>query len=353
MMNVIRPVRHSDLDALYQLAQEAGHGLTTLPADKGRLEEKIVASNAAFSKAVEEPFDEYYLFVLEDASGQVIGTSALEAAVGMKQPFYTYKVGIVVHSSPDLGVHNPVQTLFLGNDYTGATELCTLFLSPRHRKGHNGKLLSKARFLFLAQFPERFSNLVIAEMRGFSDEHGHSPFWDAIGRHFFSMSFAEADRLSGLGSNQFIAELMPKYPIYTAMLPEAAQRAIGRVHPQTEPALRLLKSDGFRYRNYVDIFDAGPTIECESDKINTVRDARVAPVQRVVDRLSDSDRVCLIGNCEREAFRATIGPVAGDPEDGWILDAAVADRLNLVPGDPVRVSPLNPNATYRYPSKES
>jgi arginine N-succinyltransferase len=38
---------------------------------------------------------------------------------------------------------------------------------------------------------------------------------------------------------------------------------IGRC-TDTEPALAMLKSEGFNYQGYVDIFDAGPAIECET-----------------------------------------------------------------------------------------
>ena len=52
---------------------------------------------------------------------------------------------------------------------TGTAELCSLFLHPDWRRDGNGSLLSKSRFLFLAEFPEYFSPRVIAEMRGVSD----------------------------------------------------------------------------------------------------------------------------------------------------------------------------------------
>ena len=45
---------------------------------------------------------------------------------------------------------------------------------------------------------------------------------------------------------------------------------IGRVHPNTEPALAMLKAEGFSYQGYVDIFDAGPAIEAETDKIRAI-----------------------------------------------------------------------------------
>lgn len=52
---------------------------------------------------------------------------------------------------------------------------------------------------------------------------------------------------------------MPKHPIYTHFLSDEAQSVIGQVHPQTAPARAVLEKEGFRYRNYVDIFDGGPT----------------------------------------------------------------------------------------------
>ena len=59
----------------------------------------------------------------------------------------------------------------------------------------------------------------MAEMRGWQDENGKSPLWEALGSHFFNIPFPDADYISGIGNNQFIADLMPKYQIYIEMLP--------------------------------------------------------------------------------------------------------------------------------------
>ena len=58
-----------------------------------------------------------------------------------------------------------METLYLSNDLTGSTELCSLFLHPDYREGYNGKWLSKCRFLFIAQYPQLFTTKIIAEMR--------------------------------------------------------------------------------------------------------------------------------------------------------------------------------------------
>ncbi|MBU5568360.1 arginine N-succinyltransferase, partial [Escherichia sp. S69_ASV_4] len=72
-----------------------------------------------------------YVFVLEDSeTGTVAGICAIEVAVGLNDPWYNYRVGTLVHASKELNVYNALPTLFLSNDHTGSSELCTLFLDP-------------------------------------------------------------------------------------------------------------------------------------------------------------------------------------------------------------------------------
>ena len=42
----------------------------------------------------------------------------------------------------------------------------------------------------MAEFRERFPAQVMADLRGYFDEQGRSPFWEAIGKHFFDMDFS-------------------------------------------------------------------------------------------------------------------------------------------------------------------
>nr|VXZ85816.1 Arginine N-succinyltransferase subunit beta [Klebsiella pneumoniae] len=126
-----------------------------------------------------------YVFVLEESeSGAVVGICAIEVAVGLNDPRYNYRVGTQVHASKELNVYQALPTLFLSNDHTGSSELCTLFLDPQWRKEGNGYLLSKSRFLFMAAFRERFNEKVVAEMRGVIDEQGYSPFWESRANAF-------------------------------------------------------------------------------------------------------------------------------------------------------------------------
>lgn len=342
-MIVIRPIEPTDYAGLHACAVESGHGFTSLPVDETLLRGRIERSLSAFNQAdVKTPGPESYLFVAADTeTGQIAGVSGIEAAVGLSDAFYHYHLGKVVHHSPRHNVYNALETLTLCNDYTGVTELCTLFLRQNFRENGNGKALSRFRMLFLAEFRQRFAEQVIAEMRGVSDENGLSPFWAWLEKHFFTMDFPRADYLTGVGEKTFIAELMPKFPIYVNLLDDAAREVIGEVHPNTLPALKLLTSEGFRFRGYVDIFDAGPTVEADIEQLRSVRHSAVGEVQ-LVDSLPASEVETVIA-CNRQLaeFRACQAELSRSPVgDTFLITTEVAKALGVSSGDSIRVAPL-------------
>ncbi|MBD9654392.1 arginine N-succinyltransferase [Pseudomonas sp. PDM12] len=333
---IVRSVRASDLPALIDLARSTGTGLTTLPANEARLAYRVGRAEKTFAGEAERG-DCDYMFVLEDDDGRVLGISAIAGGVGLRESWYNYRVGLTVCASQELGIHRQVPTLFLANDLTGHSELCSLFLHADHRTGLNGRLLSKARLLFIAEFREQFGDKIIAEMRGVSDEQGRSPFWECLGRHFFRMEFSLADYLTGVGNKAFIAELMPRFPLYTCFLSEAAREVIGRVHPDTEPALAMLKSEGFSYQGYVDIFDAGPAIEAETAKIRAIRDSQLLVL--AIGTPGDDAPVYLVHNRKQTDCRITAAR-ARMAAGTLVVDPLTAKRLRLSVGDQVRAVPL-------------
>ena len=296
---VIRPVQMADLSDLYDLAKRAGDGLTTLPINLQRLEDRITQSQQAFAhQALKADQEASYLLVLEDiATGKVVGTSGVFVGVGLSKAFYTYRILTLTQISQALDKRVQSEVLTLSNDYTGATEIGTLFLDPAYRCHGNGSLLSRSRYLLMAACPERFSSLVMAEMRGWLDENGHSPFWEALGQHFFQLPFSEADYISGIGNNQFIADLMPHYPIYIQLLPKEAQDVIGKTHDQTVPAIKMLEKEGFRQAKAVDIFDAGPVMDVPRQEIATVKQAKFAIVEML--RAEGENQQVLISSKQR------------------------------------------------------
>ena len=336
-MMLIRPVRRDDLAAITRLAAKTGVGVTSLPLNEERLLARIERMLASWD--VTAPLAEQgYLFVLEESEQQqVVGTSGLEAAVGLAEPWYNYRVGTLVHASRELSVYSQMPTLFLSNDHTGYSELCTLFLDPEFRHSKNGQLLSKARFLFMAAFRERFADKVIAEMRGYSDSDGSSPFWEGLGRQFFAIDFSEADYLTGIGQKSFIAELMPKHPLYVDFLTPETRAVIGQVHPQTAPARAILESEGLRYEGYVDIFDGGPTLESYVSEIRAVRDSRVLPVR--LGTPSTEGALYLLSNDRFTQFRALLAHISLS-DDAVVLSAETAAALHVTAADTVRFVPL-------------
>ncbi|MCE0493975.1 arginine N-succinyltransferase [Vibrio salinus] len=338
-MLVVRPITMSDFAALHRCAIDSGHGFTSLPVNEELLTRRIQHSECSFAKQnVTAPDDEGYLMVAVDSkTDQIVGTTAIEAAVGWDKPFYSYHISTHVHTSQRLGVNKVVKLLTLDNNYTGCSELCTLFLQPDYREGLNGRFLSKCRLLMLAQHPERFAETVIAEMRGVSDENGNSPFWKWLQKHFFDIDFTLADYLSGIGNKGFIADLMPKMPIYVNLLSEEAQAVIGEVHEFTKPALVLLEKEGFTCRNYVDIFDAGPTVECDLKNIESVRHSYLLKVY-ISDSHQKKKSPLFVANTSFEFFRAVLVDSDYDLDAGYIVvTQEAADALLVQDGDLVRV----------------
>ncbi|WP_051340349.1 arginine N-succinyltransferase [Azospirillum halopraeferens] len=338
---VLRPARPADLGALVRLAESAGTGLTTLPASREALAARIDRSAAAFAAAdIAEPGPESYLLVAEDtADGAVVGTTGLFAAVGLENGFFNYRIVRLTKTSRELGVRLDTRLLTLVNDFTGATEVGTLFLAPGHRRGGNGQLLARSRYLMLAEFPDRFAATVLAEIRGWLRDDHASPFWDAIGRHFFRMPFPEADLLSGLGHARFIADLMPRYPIYIDLLPPEAQAVIGKPHDRAQPALALLLREGFRFNQTIDIFDGGPVVEARRDDIRTVRDSAAVTVDRIAPA-ADGPPTHIA--CTTRLGDLRVARVRARRDGGGvIIDAAAARRLGAVPGDRLRLAPLD------------
>lgn len=344
-MQVVRPVQLTDLDALLELAHLTGFGLTTLPRDTELLRERIEESLIGFRRMPQRPRGESYLFVLQDTqTGKVVGTSGIASKVGGFEPFYSYRLETVVHASEMLKVRKEIQTLNLVTEHNGPCEIGSLFLHPDFRKDGNGRLLSLSRFLFMAEHGNRFDPVVIAEMRGVIDDQGRSPFWDALGKHFFEIDFPKADYLS-MVNKKFIADLMPRHPIYVPLLPDEAKQVIGQVHPQTRPALELLKSEGFEWSGMVDIFEAGPVMVARIGQIRTVHESRRALLREVVKGPLESDWMHVL-NPRIDSRCARIRLHEAHP-GSVVLDQEAADALELKVGDPVRYATIYPEGQMK------
>ena len=308
---IVRQINENDLNGLLNLAKKAGTGITTLQNDKVLLQKRLEHTLYSFNKTVDKPKGESYLFVMED-DNEIVGICGIISKVGGFEPFYTYVTDTEVHEK-----------------HSGPTEIGTLYLLPKARKG-NGKLLSYSRFLFMAEYLDRFEKEVIAEMRGVVTTRGHSPFYEYCMKHFLKIDYMNADYLS-MKNKQFIEDLMPNHPIYINLLPTYVKKVLGKVHKNTEPAMGMLKKQNFKFNGEIDIFEAGPTYSCETNNINSIKNSKVG---KYVGDFVEDPKDTLIATYE--PFRCCRGKA--EFRNGEIqIDKKSLKKLNLKTNDKIRL----------------
>lgn len=341
-MYCVRPLCETDRDDLLRIAHESGPGFTSLPNDADYLTDKIQQSMASFSHIASSPGHQHYLFVLEDlAQKTVVGLCGIKALAGFHSPLYHFHLRTDIQHSRGLNVKRKHDVMHLSTDYSVYSEVGSLYLQPQSRQRFLGRLLAQCRYLFMCEYPQRFTQRVIAQMRGYCDDSEQSPFWHWMRHRFFDCDFAEADTLTGKGEKQFITELAPRYPLYIAHLPDAAQTVIGQVHKGTVPARKMLEKEGFGFHGYIDILDAGPSLQATLAEIKSVRNSAQLPC-RIVATIDDTNPTHTITNTRLDAFKATMGCVGIDVNRGTAqISSQLAAILQVEEGEPVRFSPFH------------
>jgi len=327
----VRPATAEDFRAIYQMAKLTGGGFTNLPADRGTLVAKLARSDSSFKREGDTQEADLYVFVLEDPKAGIIrGTCQVFGQVGVVQPFYSYHLGTLTQTSPELGKTFRNQMLSLTTDLEGSSEVGGLFLHPQLRAGGWGSLLARSRYLFMKLHRPRFGDRTLAELRGMMDDAGNAPFWDALAGRFFGMTFPEADEFNAVHGTKFIADLMPKTPIYLSLLSESGRAVVGQPHPTGRAALRMLEQEGFVFDRYIDIFDGGPTVTAATDQIRTIREARCEIVAEIAD--GGPAKMMVAAGGLRD-FRAACASVKRLPRKGISIDREAAQLLEVDIGD--------------------
>ena len=329
----LRAAHLEDLEHLYEMAKLTGGGFTNLPADRAALTKKLERADDAFSRDTDALGDDQFTLVLENTeTGQVRGTCQLFSQVGQQWPFYSYRLTTLTQHSQELDRTVRAELLSLVTDLEGSSEVGGLFLHPGERAGGLGLLLARSRYLFIAMHRARFADRILAELRGVIDDRGGSPFWDGVAGRFFGMTFQEADYFNAINGNQFIADLMPKHPVYVAMLDDEAKKVIGVPHPTGRAAMRMLENEGFAAEGYVDIFDGGPSMTARTDQVRSIREAVAS---RVSHAGLDTGERALIATGRLGAFRCAYG-MREMAEDGSVaIDGTCAAALGVGEGDEV------------------
>jgi arginine N-succinyltransferase len=115
---------------------------------------------------------------------------------------------------------------------------------------------------------------------------------------------------------------------------------IGKEHADTGGALHILNNEGFAFSGYVDIFDAGPTIETPLRNIRTVSDSREVSISAIVDEAKMADQAkFIISNCELHNYRMIHAAVAiaQDEFEQITISKQSAKLLAVKLGDTIRI----------------
>lgn len=336
-MFLLREVRPSDLDELEELAGRLN--TLNLPANRDVLKKLIDYSRASFGHKFEDPFDREYVFVLRDiSSDRVIGTCMIIAQHGSyERPSVYFNVREEQKYSSTLEAHFKHRLLQLSLNFDGPTEIGGLILHPDYR-GHPlklGKLLAFVRFLYIGMHPKMFRDELVAELLPPLRNDGTSDLWDALGRNFTGLDYMTADKLSRQNI-EFIQNLFPFTPIYTALLPDHVAAQIGQVGEPTKPVERMLEKIGFRWDHSIDPFDGGPTFRAHTLQCEAVRRVTWETFAGRLDLdTEEPDGIAMIGfeyESKLVRFRSTYGHYRRTPE-GMRFHSAGLDRLRISEGD--------------------
>ena len=332
-MFLIRQSTQDDLEQIFEVAKHLDS--MNLPAKKAHLAAALERSAQSFEETIEQSEREY-LFVLEDTTQQrVIGTSMIYAQHGTKRsPHVYFQVLKDERYSQTIDRYFVHEALRLGYNYDGPSEIGGLVLLPEYR-GHPaslGKLLSFARFVYIAMHRDKFRDRVVAELMPPLEPDGTSVFWKHLGKRFTGLQYQEADLLSK-ENKEFIHTLFPHSIIYTALLPQRVREMIGQVGPNTRGVEKMLRRIGFRYARQIDPFDGGPHFIVDTDDISVIKETRSIIAKEIGG--ADASRPWAILAAEREGvFRCTGARVIPDPDYNEIgLTADVRQLLKIKSGD--------------------
>jgi arginine N-succinyltransferase len=363
-MFLMRRAKIDDVSTLLKLAKMVH--FINLPADRDIIADKAMWSEECFRKAAGGPSlrggsaaeqrtthdrgagpiyageqsglgaavsrSDLFMFALEDTeSGGILGTSQIIAHMGGPgRPNVSLRL-----TTLQMGASHVVAKLHL--DETGPTEIGGLILQPSYR-GHKAKLgrfLSLVRFHFIGLHRAFFSERVIAELMGPITPDGRNTLWEYLGRRFINLSYTEADSFCQF-SKEFITALFPHEEIYLTLLSPEARSVIATVGPETLPARRMLEKLGFAYKDLIDCFDGGPTLESQTADISLVRNTRRLTVGSVC-AASEAKQTAIVSVLDPDGeFRAV--------QAGCIIDASsvrltqdAVDALRVHPGGPLKV----------------
>lgn len=343
----IRGALPSDEDQILSVARHLN--TVNLPDDREGVHLILDAAHKSFTGQIKDPKRREHVFVLVDTSlDKIIGTSMVFGQLGRREAPYIYlDVTDEERYSQTLDKHFTHTALSIGYSYDGPTEIGGLVLLPDYRRVPErlGQFISYVRFLYIKMHRELFRDEILAELLPPLEKDGTSHLWEALGRHFTDMTYAEADRLSKR-NKEFIRGLFPEGTIYASLLPKQAQDVIGKVGSQTRGVEKLLRRIGFRYAERVDPFDGGPHFTALTDEVSLVQRTEKIRVSRFLGPDEQTKGRAVVAQSLEKApyFRAVLGKIQEDDgaADGdMAIGEDAAKHLGISIGDEAWVLPLD------------
>lgn len=338
----IRALLPGDEDQLHRVAKHLNS--VNLPNDRARIEEIVELSYKSFSGTLKSKAEREYVFVLADLEKkQIVGTSMILAQLGRKgAPYIYFDVIDEEKYSATIDKHFHHTLLRIGYSYDGPTEIGGLVMDPAYRASTErlGTMISYVRFLYMGSHRELFKDEVVAELLPPLEADGTSHLWEALGRKFTDMSYADADVLSKR-NKEFIKGLFPEGVIFASLLSPEAQSVIGKVGAQTKGVEKLLRRIGFRYAHRVDPFDGGPHFSASMEEIlpvmQTVKTTRWDSLPR--EATNAKRGLVAIEYDVPPFFRAVSAEVLTDKDGAVAIGEDAITHLELRSGREIIVTP--------------
>jgi len=281
------------------------------------------------------------VFVLEDTARPAIGllgAISLAGSTGLDLPRASYRTGSVVHASAELKMFHRAHTLLLCNDLTGCAELGQPVMAARPDAQALQRLLVDAALVFAAGQPDRLAPRLVATLPWIVERQFDSPFWKCLRRHFHAGTLPQDSPWFGSALRSHLARLMPKHPLYSALLGPDAEACIGRHAATAQTLAEALQAQGLRHQGQVDLFDAGPVLEIAVNDLAAVRGSQRCQVA-VNGQYPAPGGSCLVATAATGGGWC-VGLVAGTPVAGRLaLAADDAGALGLHDAQAVLVLP--------------
>jgi arginine N-succinyltransferase len=350
----IRGATKTDEDALLALA--AHLNTVNLPNDRTSVRDLLAHAEHSFDGSITSAKRKYVFLLWDIERRAAIGTSSIIAQLGRRDaPYIYFDVIDEERYSKSLDKHFHHTVLRLGFSYKGPTELGGLVVAPSERGSPErlGRFVSYARFGYIAGRREAFRDQLLAELLPPLEPDGTSHLWEALGRRFTGMTYAEADLLSSR-DKEFIRDLFPLGEIHTSLFDDRARDVIGRVGAQTMGVERMLVAAGFRYARRVDPFDGGPHFVARTDDVTLIQTARRVRFRGITPPAAGREpaaRAVVLQYLPRAPYVVSVqSEFAWVDPDGVLLPGSVAEHLNLAAEAELMVTPLPAAAARATPA---